>query len=384
MGDYVTDPKKIERWKKRLPHDNPYLGRIFDEIVIRFRAPQDGVSQDRFFLWTGSGLKPDERVSKPKTFETPVAAVKELKRVVVPHVLDYKAELSPFIKGWSAMANVQAADGLPPGFEGFDTSAPPDTNSALLKQFESARKGRPFRLGSEQYEVRVNHGYVSDVPGMPRGSRGYMVLVFDAKLSPQERAAAKGGGTTTMVLDTATDKVYLYPWATTRTDGKGVPKGKPAAVIGSRPGPATKPVRSATEFSPYPAKGGRYYGRRAADSKVVAMKPAEAEKVANRPASKSGSDVPTDWLAVWWVPPEYVQVKEGPFRIKSGAVKPLWDWGRGRLVQKNQDVVKATKRVDMNSAQEKDIIRVLVRANKETLAKSFAKSRGYRVAGSED
>jgi hypothetical protein len=188
--------------------------------------------------------------------------------------LNYKTELAPFIKGWSAMANVQAADDLPPGFEGFDTPMPPDTSSALRKQFESARKGQPFQLGPTRYEVRVNHGYVSDVPGMPRGSRGYMVLVFDAKLSPQERAAAKGGGTTTLVLDTATDKVYLYPWATTRTDSRGVPKGKPARVVG--------------------------------------------------------------------------------------------------------------RRTEMNERQEKDIIRTLCKAGHESLAKTFARSRGYRVRGWED
>ena len=214
MGDYVTDQKQIEQWKKHLPHDNPVLGRIFDEIVIQFRAPQAGVSQDRMFLWTGSGLKPEERVSKPKTFDSPVAAVKEMKRLVVPYILDWKTELASFIKGWKATAKrVQAADSqLPPGFEGFDEPAPPDTRSALKKQFESARKGQPFRLGPTQYDVRVNHGYVSDVPGMPRGSRGYMVLVFDAKMSQQERAAAKGGGTTTLVLDTF-PKASRHGWS---------------------------------------------------------------------------------------------------------------------------------------------------------------------------
>jgi hypothetical protein len=35
----------------------------------------------------------------------------------------------------------------------------------------------------------------------------------------------------------------------------------------------------------------------------------------------------------------------------------------------------------MNAKQEKDIIRTLVKAGHETLAKTFARSRGYRVKG---
>jgi hypothetical protein len=56
------------------------------------------------------------------------------------------------------------------------------------------------------------------------------------------------------------------------------------------------------------------------------------------------------------VPPEYVKVKEGLWRVKSGWINPIWDWGRGRLIQKGADVVKGAATA-MNAKQEKDIIR---------------------------
>lgn len=86
MSDFLTAPERIDQWKQRLRHDNPYIGRVSNQVAIWFRAPQSGVSQDRMYLWTGSGLKPEERVSSPKTFESPAQAVKEIRTVVVPHI----------------------------------------------------------------------------------------------------------------------------------------------------------------------------------------------------------------------------------------------------------------------------------------------------------
>lgn len=133
-----------------------------------------------------------------------------------------------------------------------------------------------------------------------------------------------------------TDKKYLYQYLKNMRHKLS----RPGVILMNKLATA---ATAATQFSPYGSGGGRYFGRRAADSRVVPMKPAEAEKVADRPAAKSAADAPTDWLAVWWVPPEYGN--EGPGRIKSGWIKPLWDWGRGRLVKKGADVVKASKQV---------------------------------------
>ena len=81
-------------------HDNPYIGKIFGKIVIWFKAPQNGVSQDRHYLWTGSGMKPEEKVQRPKEFKSPKDAVREIKSVVVPHIRQYKTELGPHIRGY--------------------------------------------------------------------------------------------------------------------------------------------------------------------------------------------------------------------------------------------------------------------------------------------
>jgi|GEM_PF-2947001 len=252
---------------------------------------------------------------------------------------------------------------LPEGFEGFDTPTPPDERSALKKQFESARKGQPFRLGSAQYEVRVGHGYVSGVPGMPRGSRGYMVLVFDSKLSLQERAADKGGGTTTLVLDIATDKVYVYPWATTRTDSRGVPKGKPVKVIGAGKGDWPDPM-----------------GRPSLDS--LQYRPGRTHKLAEDLAV-------LEKLAQWkmqhgdkTVALQLRQLKRAVETGQAKKAKPLYDKlaATGLVPRRVIDLIHASRgNVEMNARQEKDIIRTLVKAGRETLAKSFARSRGYRV-----
>ena len=69
---------------------------------------------------------------------------------------------------------------------------------------------------------------------------------------------------------------------------------------------------------------GEYWGRRAKDSKHVKMKPAEAKKVIKQ---KKGDG--KDWLAVWLVPPEYVDAKEQDYRIKQGWINPVWEWNLG-------------------------------------------------------
>jgi|GEM_PF-4891430 len=50
-----------------------------------------------------------------------------------------------------------------------------------------------------------------------------------------------------------------------------------------------------------------------------------------------------------------------------------------QLLERLQKSATASKGEVMNAKQEKDVIRTLVKAGHETLAKSFARSRGYRV-----
>ena len=69
---------------------------------------------------------------------------------------------------------------------------------------------------------------------------------------------------------------------------------------------------------------GTYWGRRAKDSKILRLKDNEAQRVVSRKASRK---TPSDWLLIWWVPPEYA--KEAKWRIEKGWIKPLWDWGKG-------------------------------------------------------
>lgn len=87
-------------------------------------------------------------------------------------------------------------------------------------------------------------------------------------------------------------------------------------------------------------KGGQYWGRRGKDSKIVRMNDAEAKKLIRQPAMDTKKDDP-EWLAVYWVPPEYVKAGEAKFRIEKGWVRPLWDWGLGPQpggVAKQEDV----------------------------------------------
>lgn len=73
--------------------------------------------------------------------------------------------------------------------------------------------------------------------------------------------------------------------------------------------------------------GGEYWGRRAKDSKHLKMKDNEAKTVIQMRAVPEGEDL--DWLAVWWVPPQYVKAKESKFRVEAGWLEPLWVWERG-------------------------------------------------------
>jgi len=81
------------------------------------------------------------------------------------------------------------------------------------------------------------------------------------------------------------------------------------------------------DFGKPGTKGGQYWGRRAKDSKVLRMKDAEAKKTIAQKKTSDPSGL--DWLAVWWVPPEYVKAKEQKFRIKRGWLDPVWAWESG-------------------------------------------------------
>ena len=84
-----------------------------------------------------------------------------------------------------------------------------------------------------------------------------------------------------------------------------------------------------TKFSPYGSKGGQYWGRRASDSKVMRLKDAQAKAIIKKPSMSPDEANELGWLAVFWVPPEYVQAREGKWRVQKGFIKPAWSWERG-------------------------------------------------------
>jgi hypothetical protein len=90
-----------------------------------------------------------------------------------------------------------------------------------------------------------------------------------------------------------------------------------------------RPLTETTKFSPVHTKGGKYYKRRAKDSKILVMKAADAKKWAKKPGGDESPGGPNDPLAIWYVPPEYVKVKEGKWRIKTGWIRPIWSWEFG-------------------------------------------------------
>jgi len=94
----------------------------------------------------------------------------------------------------------------------------------------------------------------------------------------------------------------------------------------------------ATQFSPFGSSGGKWFQRRPKDSKVLKISDAEAAKIMKiKGASRRQEGTP---LALWWVPPEYVKVREELFRIKNDTVKMAWSWDQGAMVKKGQNVVK--------------------------------------------
>lgn len=106
------------------PKTNPYVGKIFGEPVIWFNVPQKGVSQPRSYLWTGSGLKPSEKVKKPKTFASEKEALAAIPEVIA-HIKDWKSEFEGFIKESASdlrdfrrlIGRLYEGPEPPPGFE---------------------------------------------------------------------------------------------------------------------------------------------------------------------------------------------------------------------------------------------------------------------------
>ena len=82
--------------------------------------------------------------------------------------------------------------------------------------------------------------------------------------------------------------------------------------------------------SPVHSRGGKYYKRRAKDSRIVVMKPREAQMQSKTPADPhSPPQDPDGALAIFYVPPEYEAAREGKWRIESGYIKPIWTWDFG-------------------------------------------------------
>lgn len=68
-----------------------------------------------------------------------------------------------------------------------------------------------------------------------------------------------------------------------------------------------------------------FYARRGSDGKVVAVSRALAEQIADSPAGSR-----EDYLALWLVPPFYVDVGEGRYRAEKGFVPVAWESGLGK------------------------------------------------------
>lgn len=89
-------------------------------------------------------------------------------------------------------------------------------------------------------------------------------------------------------------------------------------------------------------------------------------------------DIPTDTVLVYpWESGKFdsqgIPTRGKPQKVKASIQVRAGDLDAGHTATS----CEAT----MNKTQEKDIIRVLVKAGKETLAKTFARSRGYGVEG---
>ncbi len=71
---------------------------------------------------------------------------------------------------------------------------------------------------------------------------------------------------------------------------------------------------------------GEFWGRKSAGYRLMKMSDSEAKQVISQPGDPGGKP---KWLAVWWIPPNYVAAKEQKFRIERGWITALWDWGIG-------------------------------------------------------
>jgi len=141
---------------------NPYTAKIFGQVTIWFRKPQKGVSQDRRYLWTGSGLKPEERVSRPKTFGSEKEARAEIKNVVIPHIKNYKTELERYIKE-SALSKARALlESTSPPFKNAKTALskvrptedPEDTANVFVKALIRDHKVAEYFHGLKAFDIK--------------------------------------------------------------------------------------------------------------------------------------------------------------------------------------------------------------------------------------
>ena len=117
-------------------------------------------------------------------------------------------------------------------------------------------------------------------------------------------------------------------WHAIIIEPKGAAFRNPKKQRRKAPKVALKRNTGTTKFSRYGSGKGRYFGRRASDSTIVSVTKAKAVAVIKRKGDINAT--PKDYLAIWWVPSEY-NVGEAKWRVQRGWIKPLWDWGRGRL-----------------------------------------------------
>jgi len=116
---------------KTAARQNPRAVKHFDLWIIKYDYPTKGD-----YAWTGSGLKPGYKMWRgvtPKEFPSEQAAVREIRDIVLDHIIQYKVGFDQYITGWggrraskqtetfSKSMKVHKTDGraitLPAGFE---------------------------------------------------------------------------------------------------------------------------------------------------------------------------------------------------------------------------------------------------------------------------
>ena len=103
QAELLAEPPKTSEGIDSIRHvrgrlaarQNPRAKQTFKEWMVGFDHPRKGD-----YEWTGSGLKPGYLMRKVKTFSSKADAEREIRDVVLDHIINYKSDFEPFISGW--------------------------------------------------------------------------------------------------------------------------------------------------------------------------------------------------------------------------------------------------------------------------------------------